>query len=110
MRCLFVLHPEITGVEPRSVIPASAPADDHWNFAWFPALATAHFEVPTAIPAQARLRRVDKQMQRPNPIVGKKEIIEAIAIDIDKAQAIVAPLLVHNRCAGGQREGSFLPS
>src|SRR2546427_11199275 len=109
MRGLFVLCPHLFRLKPDAMIRLRAAGHNHANLAGFTAFAARDFESPAALPAEPALWGGDEQMQGELLLVRENRVVEAVVVDIHKAQAVVASSLIDDRHAAGQREGKFLP-
>ena len=65
---------------------------------------------PAGRPAEAGLDGLGPEVNRVFLFVGEEEVVEAVAVEIDEAEAVVVARGVHEGDTGRQGVGEFLPS
>src|SRR5689334_23023099 len=102
---VFVLDPKFARMEPCAVV--AAVASDHWDLAEVAALAGEHFARPAMVKSEIRFG--DEEVQGEELFIGEKDIGVTVFVYIDKSQAVISALRVHNRSIRRQPIWERLP-
>ena len=87
---VLILHPQMVGVKPGTVVVVFAAADDHRDRVAIASQVGHDFARPANAPPEDRLRHVE--VKRIPDFIGMNDVEVAVLVDIDKAHAVVASI------------------
>ena len=93
MRRVLVLHPQVPAMKPCTIIRMLAAARNHRDGILVSAEALARRR-PSRLPPQPRIHPRLPKINPPALFIGKNNVIKAVVVEVDEADAVVLEIFV----------------